>query len=296
MNKRLTLLLIATLFAATACNRQDAAATGEAAAPATTGTSAEAEAVAAAASQAPVTPAPETPADPAAVAAADAAANAALAAAAQGPALVAGTDYIEIQGGQPFDALAGKVEVVEVFGYVCPACASFQPLVRSWKAKLPSDVRFTYVPALFGGIWDRYARAFYASESMGLVDRTHDALYNAIHIEQTLKGERGQDSDADIAGFYARHGANAQQFTSTMASFTVNAKLSKAKQFALRSGIDSTPSLVVNGKYRVKGKSFEDMVRIANQLIAQERAAQGGPAQSTADAAQGDAAQGVAGN
>jgi protein dithiol oxidoreductase (disulfide-forming) len=285
MNKRLTLLLFATLFAATACNRQDAPAVTDGVAPAATDTSAEAEAVAAAASQAPAAPA--TVEDPAAIAAADAAANSALAAATQGPAPVAGTDYIEIQGGQPFEPLAGKVEVVEVFGYVCPACASFQPLVRAWKPKLPSDVRFTYVPALFGGVWDRYARAFYASESMGLVDKTHDALYNAIHIEQSLKGERGQDSDADIAAFYARHGANAQSFTSTMASFAVNARLSKAKQFALRSGIDSTPSLVVNGKYRVKGKSFEDMVRIANQLIAQERAANGG-------AAQGGAAQGAA--
>src|SRR3546814_6257991 len=75
--------------------------------------------------------------------------------------------------------------VVEVFGYVCPACANFQPLVSSWKTRLPSDVRFSYVPALFGGTWDDYARAFYAAESMGLVDRTHDAMYQAIHIERT---------------------------------------------------------------------------------------------------------------
>jgi thiol:disulfide interchange protein DsbA len=218
------------------------------------------------------------------VAAADAAAAAALQAASQGPAPVAGEDYIEMQGGQPFDPLAGKVEVVEVFGYVCPACASFQPLVSAWKRKLPADVRFTYVPALFGGIWDRYARAYYTSESMGLVDKTHDDLYNAIHIQQTLKGERGQDSDQDIAAFYARHGADPQQFISTMASFSVDAKLNKAKQFAMRSGIDSTPSVVINGKYRVKGKSFEDMLRIANQLIARERAAQG--ATQPGDAAQ----------
>ncbi len=270
MNKRLTFLLIAMLAATTACNRQDAPTATDAVAPASTATPAADAATAASPPPAAAEP------DPAAVAAADAAAAAALQAAAQGPAPVAGEDYVEVQGGQPFDPLAGKVEVVEVFGYVCPACASFQPLISAWKRKLPADVRFTYVPALFGGIWDRYARAYYTSESMGLVDKTHDDLYNAIHIQQTLKGERGQDSDQDIAAFYGRHGADPQQFVSTMASFSVDAKLNKAKQFAMRSGIDSTPSVVINGKYRVKGKSFEDMLRIANQLIARERAAQGG--------------------
>lgn len=279
MNKRLTFLLLAMLAATTACNRQAAPAATDAAAPPATSTD-TAAADAAAASGAPADSAPAAPAeDPAAVAAADAAASAALDAAAQGPAPVAGTDYIEIKGGQPFDPLNGKVEVVEVFGYVCPACAGFQPLIGAWKRKLPSDVRLTYVPALFGGIWDRYARAYYTSESMGLVEKTHDALYHAIHIEQSLKGERGQDSDADIASFYAKYGANAQQFTSTMASFTVDAKLNKAKQFAMRSGIEGTPTLVINGKYRVKGTSYDDIFRIANQLIARERAARGGAPQ-----------------
>ena len=163
--------------------------------------------------------------------------------------------------------------MVEVFGYVCPACANFQPVVSAWKAKLPADVRFTYVPALFGGTWDDYARAFYAAESMGLVDKTHDALYQAIHIDHTLKGERGRDSVEDIAGFYARYGADPKQFASTMSSFAVNARTNKAKQFAVRSQISGTPSLIVDGKYLVKGTSYENMLHNADVLIARERAA-----------------------
>ncbi|MCW4455598.1 thiol:disulfide interchange protein DsbA/DsbL [Flavobacterium sp. MXW15] len=190
-----------------------------------------------------------------------------------GPEPVAGTDYVVIEGGQPFQPAAGKIEVAEIFGYVCPACARFQPLVGSWKAGLPSDVNFVYVPALFGGTWDDYARAFYAAEALGLQDKTHDALYAAIHVEQTLKGERGRDSVQDIAGFFAKHGADPKQFADTMASFSVSAKTNRAKQFATRSKISGTPSLIVNGKYLVKGRSFEDMLRIADHLIASERAA-----------------------
>jgi thiol:disulfide interchange protein DsbA len=190
-----------------------------------------------------------------------------------GASLVAGRDYVEIPNGQPFAPRNGKIEVVEVFGYVCPACANFQPLVRSWKAKLPADVRFTYVPALFGGTWDDYARAFYAAESMGLVDKTHDAMYQAIHIDQSLKGERGRDSVEDIAAFYGKHGADPKQFASTMSSFAINAKTSRAKQFAMRSQISGTPTLIIDGKYLVKGNSYENMLDNAEQLIAKERAA-----------------------
>ncbi|HYG07909.1 MAG TPA: thiol:disulfide interchange protein DsbA/DsbL [Stenotrophomonas sp.] len=190
-----------------------------------------------------------------------------------GPAPVEGTDYLLIEGGQPYLQAAGKIEVAEVFGYVCPACFRFQPLVSSWKAGLPSDVQFVYVPAMFGGTWDDYARAFYAAETLGVQEKTHDALYNAIHVEQSLKGERGRDSVEDIAAFYGKHGVDPKVFANTMASFGVAAKTNRAKQFALRSKISGTPSLVVNGKYLVKGTSYQDMLRIADHLIARERSA-----------------------
>ena len=160
-----------------------------------------------------------------------------------------------------------------MFGYVCPACFRFQPLIGPWKAGLPSDVQFVYVPAMFGGTWDDYARAFYAAETLGVQEKTHDALYNAIHVEQSLKGERGRDSVEDIAAFYAKYGVDPKQFADTMGSFGVAAKTNRAKQFAARSKITGTPSLIINGKYLVKGTSYQDMLRIADHLIARERAA-----------------------
>jgi thiol:disulfide interchange protein DsbA len=273
MNKRIALLSL-LLLPLMACTRQPPAAS-DAATDATPAPAADAAAETPAATE---TPAP-APADDSTAPAADADAATpadqappAAAAPVQGEPLVEGTDYAEIQNGQPFAPRNGQVEVVEVFGYVCPACAGFQPLVSAWKAKLPADVRFTYVPAMFGGVWENYGRAYYASESMGLVEKTHDALYKAIHIDHTLKGELGVDTPQDIAGFYAKFGANPQQFASTMESFTVAAKTAKAKQFAMRTGITGTPSLVIDGKYRVLGKTREDMLRIADQLIARERA------------------------
>lgn len=256
MKFRYALTLMALLPVLAACGKQETAVPAAATTAPATGAAAEAPA-----------------ATPVEAAAEPAVANDNPIVAPTGPALIPGTDYVEIPGGQPFDPLDGKIEVVEVFGYVCPACNMFQSSVRAWKAKLPADVRVTYVPALFGPDWLPYAHAFYAAESLGLVDKTHDAVYDAIHAKNSLPGEGDKPTAAPIAAFYANYGVSAEQFTNAMNSFAINGKLNKAKQFAVRSQISGTPSLIVNGKYLVKGRSWDDMLRIADQLIAQERAA-----------------------
>ena len=58
-----------------------------------------------------------------------------------------------------------------------------------------------------------------------------------------------------------------------MNSFATNAKMGRGMQFAQRSGVASTPTLVVNGKYRVTGgRTWDDVLRITDHLIAMERA------------------------
>jgi len=256
-------LLLSLLLPLAACNKTPAPATDSAATPAAAAT------VAPPADAGPPPAVP--PLDPAAVASAAAIAKSAE----TSPAPVAGTDYVEIPGGQPYAPLDGKIEVVEVFGYVCPACFRFQPLVRAWHESLPADVRFTYVPAAFGPEWTPWAHAYYAAEAQGLVDRTHDVIFNEIHLSNSLPGEGDKPDEAAIAAFYGRYGVDPKQFLDTMHSFANDAKLNRAKQFMIRSGVEGTPTIVVNGKYRVLGKSYEDVLRITNQLIAQERAARG---------------------
>ena len=207
----------------------------------------------------------EASTDPAAEAAAAAAAEAAL----RGPALVPGTDYVEIPGGQPFAPLDGQVEVVEVFAYSCGHCAAFDPLVGAWKKRQPADVRFTMLPAVFYE-QDNFPKAYFAAEAVGVIDRLHSQLFNAMHLERALRPNASAD---DIIAYMAKHGADANQLKGTIDSFAVKAKIARTKQFIVRSGIDATPTVVVNGKYRVRGRSLEDILRITDRLVAQERVA-----------------------
>ncbi|MBT2766941.1 thiol:disulfide interchange protein DsbA/DsbL [Stenotrophomonas sp. ISL-67] len=184
---------------------------------------------------------------------------------------VEGKDYALIDAPGPLAPLAGKIEVAEVFGYTCPHCAHFEPILEAWAKKLPTDVRFTPVPAVFGGYWDSYARAYYAADQLGVAKRSHAAMFDALHEKGSLP--LSNVSPEELAGFYKDYGVSAQQFSAALKSDDVEAKLAAARSFAQRVKVQGTPSLVINGKYLVKGSSFEDMLRNADALIARERAA-----------------------
>ena len=255
MKSRFALMLLVLLPLFTACSKQD----DQAATPAV-------DTVAAAA-----TPAPADVAPAAEATTADAAPTAPISVSPpSGPAPVAGTDYVEIPGGQAFAPAAGKVEVAEVFGYTCPHCAQFQPLIDGWKAKQPADVNVISVPAAFGGYWVTYARAFFAAETLGVLDKSHDAMFNALHVARSLNLE---STPEDIGKFYAQYGVDPKTFASTMKGFAVETKLNRAKQFAMRSKIEGTPSVVVNGKYLVSvdERGYEPMFNTIEHLVARER-------------------------
>lgn len=183
--------------------------------------------------------------------------------------LVEGTDYELIEAAGPYAPLAGKIEVVEMFGYTCPHCARFEPQLEAWAAKLPKDVRFTPVPAAFGGVWDSFARAYLAADQLGVAKRSHRAMFDALHEKQTLPMQNV--SPDELAGFYKAYGVAPDAFLAAIKSDAVEQKLKAARAFAQRTKVPGTPALVINGRYLVKGDSFEALLRNADALIAQAR-------------------------
>jgi protein dithiol oxidoreductase (disulfide-forming) len=181
----------------------------------------------------------------------------------------AGRDYQRIEPAQP-TAAGGKIEVLEVFGYPCIHCAHAAPDIARWRKTLPADVQFGFVPAVFGGVWEAYARAYYTAETMGVLERTHDKLFEVLHVEQ--RPIRNLD---DIAAFYAEYGVDKNAFLATFNSFPVNAKIAQANEKVAGYGVEGTPTMIVAGKYRVMSPGgedgFERMLKVVDHLIALER-------------------------
>jgi thiol:disulfide interchange protein DsbA len=132
---------------------------------------------------------------------------------------------------------------------------------------------FDYMPAIFNAQWEPFARAYYTAQSLGVLDATHQALFDALHRDRMPL--RSMD---DLATFYAGQGVDRAKFLGASASFEVESKLARSREFVTRTGIDGTPSIVVNGKYRVTGQSaggYAQMVDLVKWLAEKEHAAAG---------------------
>lgn len=171
-----------------------------------------------------------------------------------------------------------KIEVTEMFGYLCPHCNHFEPLLYAWKNRLPADVLFDRVPVVFGRSWEKFARAYYTAELLGVVDKTHEQMFDAIHKEHKRFA-----NDGDLADFYASLGVDKDKFAKTLNSFAVDSML-KIGESKLRSyGVDGVPTMIVNGKYRVTGStagSNEAMLKVVDYLVEKEREAMKGASKS----------------
>ncbi|GLQ93941.1 thiol:disulfide interchange protein DsbA/DsbL [Dyella acidisoli] len=180
-----------------------------------------------------------------------------------------GNQYVTLPAPYQRDNSSGKVEVVEVFSYACIHCAEFSTYADELRKSLPKGVEFKLVPAPFNDAWVPFARAYYASKKLGLLEQTHDELFKAKFKEQYPI-----NSMDEIADFYAQHGANREQFLKIANSPEVDAQIKKDLALIQTWGVDGTPTIVVDGKYRSANiKSFPELVDLTKFLVQQELSA-----------------------
>lgn len=181
-----------------------------------------------------------------------------------------GVDFAAIEGGRPYATPPGVVEVAEVFGYTCPACARFEAPLAGFKRTLPKGARFVAVPAALGGHWLPYARAYFAAQALGVAERSHAAMFRALHEDGTLPMSR--PSAEELAGFYTAFGVPPARFVQAFNARTVDAQIDRTREWLMGTGLTGTPTLVVAGKWRVAVGSPEQMLRTARWLVDRELA------------------------
>ena len=200
------------------------------------------------------------------------------------PTWTEGVNYFLISPVRPTSLPAGKVEVTEVFSYACPACNLFQSTMHKLKASLPPNAVLDYIPASFNPAedWPMFQLAYFTAQTLGVADQTHDAMFNAIWqggglaiIDPATQGIKSRlPTIEDAAAFYkAQAGVPIDKFLATAKSFTVDSKVRAAEEMIQRYKVDRTPTLVVNGKYRVNTESAggaDQAVDLVKWLVAKE--------------------------
>lgn len=158
-----------------------------------------------------------------------------------------------------------KIEVTEVFWYGCGHCFHFEPLIHQWAGEQKADVDFQPSPAMWNNTMEVHARAFYTASALGVLDKLHQPLFNALNLEN----KRLNDENS-LADLFVSHGVEREKFLKTFNSFGVTSQVKQANARARSYKITGTPEMVVDGKYRISSKlagSQENMLKVADFLI-----------------------------
>jgi thiol:disulfide interchange protein DsbA len=176
--------------------------------------------------------------------------------------LVEGTDYQTLQPSQPGGA-PGKIEVVEFFSYACSHCFDMHPKISKWAAGLPANASFVRVPISLGRReWGVLVRTFYALDSMGELQRLDTPIFEAIHRNRVRLFDEGA-----VTHWLAEQGVPAGKFSAAFNSPQTTEKALRAEQMSYDYKVSGTPFVVVGGKYAALGRTHDQTLSIARQLI-----------------------------
>jgi protein dithiol oxidoreductase (disulfide-forming) len=176
--------------------------------------------------------------------------------------------YETITPAQPTTASKGQVEVVELFWYGCPHCFKLEPYVERWLKRKPKNVKFVRMPGMFRPSWEIHGRAYYTAEMLGVVDKVHGPMFEAIHEQR-----RPLNNEAAIMALFKKNGISEKDFKRVFRSFAVETKLRRAKDMGRRYGARGVPALIVNGKYRISAQSAggnAKVFKVVNKLVKKE--------------------------
>ena len=203
-----------------------------------------------------------------------------------------GVNYFLIQPPRPTSLPPGKVEVTEVFSYGCPACNAFLPTMKKLRQSLPANAVLDYLPAAFqtSEDWPMFQQAYITAQALGVADKAHEAMFDAIWTTgelaiinpDTHALKSPAPSIENAARFYNRQtGVPVATFLSMAKSMSVDMKIKADNDLMILYQIDRTPTIIVNGKYRLHTESAggpDKLIELVNWLVAKESKPAAAPA------------------
>ena len=184
-----------------------------------------------------------------------------------------GKDYTPVSLPQPV-ATGKKIEVLEFFWYRCPHCNQLEPGLDAWLKKLPKDAQIRRVPAAFRADWVPAAKTYYTLEQMGLLNRLHQKVFDAYHVQNL-----NLNDPAVLGDWVTKQGVDRKKFEAIYNSFSTQSKVTQGTRLAGADGITGVPTFVIDGKYTTSESmtgSEPRLFEVLDQLIAKARAERSG--------------------
>jgi thiol:disulfide interchange protein DsbA len=146
-----------------------------------------------------------------------------------------------------------------------------EPRIQEWLARNADYIEFVRIPAPWNPPAIMHARAFYTAEALGKLDAIEAPFFDEIH-----KNRNYLETEQKLAAFFGKYGVDEATFKRTFNSPEIAAKVEQANKLIENYRVESTPTLVVNGKYVTIGRmagSYDAWFAIIDDLAAREHAA-----------------------
>lgn len=156
----------------------------------------------------------------------------------------AGQEYTIAERPQATDS-GKKVEVIEFFGYFCPACNGFEPHFEAWLKKQGDRVVVKRIHTDMHGLVSQQ-KLFFTLEAMGKSEEYQSRAFAAFHLERNRLS-----TDEQVMKFVEKTGLDKKKFGEIYNSFTVASKVKAVPRLQEAYRINSVPSVIIDGRFIV---------------------------------------------
>lgn len=166
---------------------------------------------------------------------------------------------------------AGKIEVLEFFGYFCPHCAHLEPVLSEHIKTFKDDTYMRREHVVWGDEMKPLARLAAAVEMAGESDKANSHIFDAmvnqkINLADTLKKWLSEQTAFDGKKVLAAFEAPESQ-----------ARAAQMEELTNKFQISGTPTVIVGGKYQVEFKDWQSGMTTIDQLVDKVREEQKKP-------------------
>jgi len=174
------------------------------------------------------------------------------------------------------------VTLIEYGDFQCPHCGILAPELIRLREELPEDVRLVFRHFPLESLHDKANLAAQAAEAAGAQGKfwqMHDALF--LQQEAWVNLSEAEFKDWLVAQAQAL-ALDVQTFTADLVSQSTVDVVRQAYDAALATGLDSTPSLVIDGQYYEGAKDWWTLASFVRLIQLESRHFSACPPQQTA--------------
>ncbi|MBX4187795.1 MAG: DsbA family protein [Candidatus Doudnabacteria bacterium] len=153
-----------------------------------------------------------------------------------------------------------KVQLIEYGDFQCPACASFDPILKRLMEENSDWINFSYRHFPLKEIHKNALKAAYASEAASNQGKFWE--YKELLYSNQAEWASMFDPMAKFVEYANNLSLDEDKFISDVESSEVRIKVDSDYKTGLASGFNSTPTLVVNGRVVANPPTYEQLVEL----------------------------------